>query len=70
MAQSQAQNQNDPRYRTQITLKRLKEEIDQLRADINDVDEREFKATTETAAEVLAGLVKAFQNYEKRIWGV
>ena len=70
MAQSQAQNQNDPRYRTQITLRRLKEEIDQLRADINDVDEREFKATTETAAEVLAGLVKAFQNYEKRIWGV
>ena len=70
MAESQAQNPNDPRYRTQITLKRLKEEMDRLRADINDVDEREFKATTETAAEVLAGLVKAFQNYEKRIWGV
>ena len=70
MVQEQAQNQHDPRYRTQITLKRLKEEIDQLRAAINDVDEREFKATTETAAEVLAGLVKAFQNYEKRIWGV
>jgi len=70
MLHDQAQNQHDPRYRTQITLKRLKEEIDCLRADINDVDEPEFKATAATAAEVLAGLVKAFQNYEKRIWGI
>ena len=70
MVQEQPHNLNEARFHTQNTLKRLKEEIDRLRADINDVDEREFKATTETAAEVLAGLVKAFQNYEKRIWGV
>ena len=50
MAQAPAQNQNDPRYRTQITLNRLKEEIDRLHADITDVDEPEFKATAKTAA--------------------
>ena len=66
----QAQNQNDPRYHTQNTLKRLKEEIAHLRADIDEVDEPQFKATAETAAEVLAGLVKAFQDYEKKIWGI
>ena len=70
MVQEQPQNLNDPRYHTQNTLKRLKEEIDQLRAAIDKVDEPQFKATAETAAAVLTGLVKAFQDYEKKIWGI
>ena len=62
----QGQDLNDPRYQTQNTLKRLKKEIDHLRAAIDKVDEPQFKATAITAVEVLTGLVKAFQNYEKK----
>jgi hypothetical protein len=61
-----AQNENDPRYHTQNTQKRLQEEIDHLRSDINKVDEPQFKAMAETAAEVLTGLKKAFQDYEQK----
>ena len=40
--------------------------IDHLRADIEKVDEPQFKAMFETSAEVLGGLVKAFEDYEKK----
>jgi hypothetical protein len=67
MAQTHtASNENDPRYHTQNTQKRLQEEIDHLRTDIDKVDEPQFKAMAETAAEVLGGLVKAFKDYEQR----
>jgi hypothetical protein len=70
MVQEQTYNLQDLRHRTQNILQRLKEDIDHLHADITKVDEREFNATAKTATEVLAGLVKAFQDYEKRIWGI
>jgi hypothetical protein len=40
--------------------------IDHLRSDIEKIDEPRFKAMSETSAEVLAGLSKAFQDYEKK----
>jgi hypothetical protein len=40
--------------------------IDCLRADIGRVEEPQFKAIFETAAEVLGGLVTAFRHYEKK----
>ena len=53
-----------------ITLKnmqrRLEETIDHLRQDIEKVDEPQLKAMFETSAEVLGGLVKAFQDYERK----
>ena len=69
MVQEQPQDLNDARYHTQNTLKRLKVEIDELRTAINQVDEPQFKATAETAAEVLGGLGRAFVDYEQKIWG-
>ena len=46
--------------------KRFKETITHLREDIGKVDEPQLKAMFETSAEVLTGLTKAFDNYEKK----
>ena len=56
----------DPRHHTQKMQARLREIMDHLRADIKKVDEPQFKAMFETAAEVIGGLVKAFQDCEKK----
>jgi hypothetical protein len=37
-----------------------------LRKDIDKLDEPQLKAIFETSAEVLGGLVKAFQHYEQK----
>ena len=46
--------------------KRLTELIDCLRADIGRVEDPQFKAMFETAAEVLIGIVTAFRHYEEK----
>jgi hypothetical protein len=56
----------DPRYHTQKMQKALKEIQDHLREDIEKVDEPRLKAMFETSAEVLGGLCKAFQDYERK----
>jgi hypothetical protein len=56
---------------TRVMRERLAEVIDDLRADIGRIDEPQFKAMFETAAEVLGGLVTAFRHYEdksERAW--
>jgi hypothetical protein len=58
--------ERDPRHHTQKMAIRLKETIEHLRADVRKVDEPQFNAMFETAAEVLGGLVKAFQDYERK----
>ncbi len=58
--------EHDPRYHTEKMSKRLQETIGHLRKDIERVDEPQFKAMFETAAEVLAGLVTAFKHYDQR----
>lgn len=64
MATSEADR--DPRYHTQNMTQRLQEIIQHLREDVGKVDEPQLKAMFETSAEVLSGLVKAFQDYERR----
>jgi rubrerythrin len=56
----------NPLHHTRKMAKRLKETIEHLRADIDKVDEPQFKAMFETSAEVLGGLVKAFEDYERK----
>ncbi len=56
----------DPRHHTQMMARRLEETISHLREDVAKVDEPQFKAMFETAAEVLGGLVKAFHGYEHK----
>jgi hypothetical protein len=44
----------------------LSDLIDHLRRDVERVNEPQFKALCETAAEVLGGLQKAFEHYGKK----
>lgn len=59
-------NERDPRYHTQNMRTRLNDTITHLREDIEKVDEPQLKAMFETSAEVLSGLAKAFQDYERK----
>lgn len=58
--------ERDPLYHTQKMRTALRELKDHLREDIEKVDEPQFKAMFETAAEVLDGLEKAFSHYEEK----
>lgn len=70
-AAPQSEQMSDPIDRVRNMSERLTEDIDCLRADIGRVEEPQFKAMFETAAEVLGGLVTAFGHYEdqsERAW--
>lgn len=56
----------DPRHHTQQMRQRLSEITNHLREDIEKVDEPQLKAMFETSAEVLGGLSKAFDDYERK----
>ena len=58
--------QSDPRHHTRKMKARLQEDITHLREDIAKVDEPQLKAMFETSAEVLTGLAKAFDDYERK----
>jgi hypothetical protein len=57
---------HDPLHHTRKMSAQFAEIIDHLRHDIDQVDEPQFKAMFETAAEVLGGLVTAFGHYEQK----
>ena len=56
----------DPKQHTHKMKKRLQETVTHLRQDIDKVGEPQLAAMFETAAEVLGGLIKAFDDYEKK----
>ncbi len=56
----------DPRHHTQKMRKALDDIRNHLREDIGKVDEPQLKAMFETSAEVLGGLSKAFEDYERK----
>jgi hypothetical protein len=56
----------DPKHHTAKMRKRLDETVQHLREDMEKVNEPQFKAMFETAAEVLTGLSKAFSDYERK----
>jgi hypothetical protein len=58
--------EKNPLHHTQRMKKRLEETVAHLRQDISKVDEPQFAAMFETAAEVLTGLIKAFDDYERK----
>jgi hypothetical protein len=59
-------DERDPLHHTRKMQRRFQELIDHLREDVDKVEEPQFKAMFETAAEVLAGLMKAFRDYEQK----
>jgi hypothetical protein len=61
-----ATSEKDPRHHIQRMKQRLAEMVTHLRQDIEKVDEPQLAAMFETSAEVLNGLIKAFDDYEKK----
>jgi hypothetical protein len=66
---SESHSPKDPTYHTQQVRERLSDLIDDLRADIDPLDEPQAKALFEKAAETLGGLQQAFADYETRLLG-
>ena len=58
--------ESDPRHHTQKMKQRFTETVAHLREDIEKVDDPKFKAMFETSAEVLGGLIKAFDDFERK----
>ncbi len=56
----------DPLAHTANVKEQLQELVDHLREDVKKVDDPKAKALFETSAEVLLGLKKAFEDYEKK----
>ena len=56
----------DPIHHTQKIKAQMSQLIEHLRGDVGKVTEPKAQALFETSAEVLAGLVKAFDDYEKK----
>jgi hypothetical protein len=58
--------ENNPKHHTQKIKTQIRQLIDHLRQDIGKVTEPKAQALFETSAEVLTGLAKAFDDYEKK----
>lgn len=58
--------ESDPRHHTANIKSMLNDTIQHLREDVGKVDDPQAEALFETTAEVLGGLIKAFEHYEKR----
>jgi hypothetical protein len=59
-------SEKDPKRHVDRMKRRLEETVTHLRQDIQTVDEPQLAAMFETSAEVLNGLIKAFEDYEKK----
>lgn len=59
-------SQSDVRHHTQKLKGQMRELIDHLRADVEKISEPKARAMFETSAEVMIGLVKAFDDYEQK----
>ena len=59
-------SENNPIHHTQKIKAQIRQLIDHLRQDVGKVTEPKAQALFETSAEVLTGLVKAFDDYEKK----
>jgi len=58
--------ESEPFHHTQEIRQRLRQLSDHLREDVEKVDDPKAKALFETTAEVLDGLLKAFEHYEQK----
>ena len=59
-------SKNNPIHHTQKIKARMGQLIEHLREDVGKITEPKAMALFETSAEVLTGLVKAFNDYEKK----
>src|SRR5450759_524185 len=59
-------SENNPIRHTQKIKVKMNQLIDHLREDVGKITEPKAQALFETSAEVLTGLVKAFDDYENK----
>lgn len=59
-------SKNYPVHHTQKLKAQMRQLIELLRADVGKVTEPKAQSLFETSAEVLTGLVKAFDDYEQK----
>jgi len=59
-------SENNPTHHTQKIKVQMRQLIDHLREDVGKVTDPKAQALFETSAEVATGLVKAFDDYEKK----
>lgn len=62
----QPYSESNPRYHAIMMREKLTNMIDTLREDIGKVDDPKAKALFEVSAEVLSGLRKSFEDYERK----
>jgi hypothetical protein len=60
-------SENNPIHHTQKIKAQMRQLIEHLREDVGKVTEPKAQALFETSAEVLTGLVKAFDDYDKKV---
>jgi hypothetical protein len=58
--------ENNPIHHTRKIKAQMRQLIEHLREDVGKVTDPKAQALFETSAEVLTGLVKAFDDYEKK----
>ena len=58
--------ENDPRHHTIRIKGMLSDTMNHAREDVGKIDDPRGQALFETTAEVLSGLVKAYEHYENR----
>jgi hypothetical protein len=56
----------DPRHHTAFIKQKLSEVMQHARADVAKVSDPKAQALFETTAEVLSGLIKAYEHYEQK----
>ncbi len=61
-----ADDERDPRYHARRIKDMLEDVMRHIRADIAKVDDPQAKAMFETSAEAIGGLIKAYDDYEKK----
>ncbi len=58
--------ERDPLHHTQRMRATMQQIVDHLRDDIGKIDEPQAKAMFETSAEVIGGIITAFEHYETK----
>lgn len=66
MAQHENRPESDPRHHTAHLKEMLRQTAQRAREDVEKVSDPKAKALFETSAEVLLGLVTAYEHFENR----
>jgi len=66
MTAIQTDRSSDPRQHTANIKRMLNEVVHHVREDVDRVDDPKAQALFETTAEVLRGLITAYEHYEGR----